>query len=269
MICSSFGVDSAELLDAMGDDVGVRARRRARGGPDGAPAPEAAAGGRLASTPAGPYSCSPMDIFVYYNTPEVADANNCCEHQDYGHISADIFLGTPGLEVIDESAHLPGLYAADGVTLARQPEEDEWLQIETVLTPHRDVVVFLGDSVQQILRDRAYKGTWHRVGKASQERVAVVYKVRPRDDFPWPQMPALLAKIQDKEQICDLLRTASQTAPEAGVAMPHVVPHPRDRTVDGAALARLRSMGFDDERATAALEQHPGDVHAAVASLLA
>ena len=164
MICSSFGVDSAELLDAMGDDVGVRARQRARGGPDGAPAPEAAAaaGGRLASTPAGPYSCSPMDIFVYYNTPEVADANNCCEHQDYGHISADIFVGTPGLEVIDESAHLPGLYAADGVTLAR-----------------------------------------------------------------WT------------------------------------------RAVDGAALARLRSMGFDDERANAALEQHPGDVHAAVASLLA
>ena len=177
-------------------------------------------------------------------------------------------MGTPGLEVIDESAHLPGLYEADGVTLARQPAEDEWLQIETVLTPFSDVVVFLGDSVQQILRDKAYKGTWHRVGKASQERVAVVYKVRPRDDYPWQEMPALIAKIQDKQQICALLRTASNAAPETGAAAPHVVPHPRDRTVDGEALARLRSMGFDDEQSARALELHAGDITAAVASLL-
>ena len=56
----------------------------------------------------------------------------------------------------------------------------EWLSIEHHLTPFRDCVVFLGDSVQRIAGDRTgtYRGTWHRVAKATQERVAVVYKAR-------------------------------------------------------------------------------------------
>ena len=71
----SFRCDGPALLDAMGDAVGVTRRARLRdaaaaesGGMGGGGAGPAQARGGLVGNSRGQFSCSPMDVFVYYNT---------------------------------------------------------------------------------------------------------------------------------------------------------------------------------------------------------
>ena len=39
------------------------------------------------------------------------------------------------------------------------------IDVEDFLEPHRDVVVFLGDTIQRITHDKGYRACWHRVAK--------------------------------------------------------------------------------------------------------
>jgi predicted heme/steroid binding protein len=227
------------------------------------------------------YSCSPMDIFVYYNTDDVIDCTNCCEHQDYGHISGDIYMGVPGLEVIDESAHLPGLYMKDGFSLARPPQEVEWLSIEDHLEPFRDCVVFLGDSIQRIvgvlaatesfstgsfvdLLPGAYKGTWHRVRKNTKTRVATVYKVRPDDDFDWRQLPAILSDVVGRPP--DLRHLLAASKVPDGHGSEDTPPNSPGRYE--AELQVLLGMGMDAGASRSALNAVAGNVEAALTLML-
>ena len=72
--------------------------------------------------------CSPLDVFYYSNDPRCG-APNCDVHVDRGWLSCVPVAAVPGLQL---QSQISG----------------RWLAIEEVLTPYRDVVVFVNMELQ-------------------------------------------------------------------------------------------------------------------------
>ena len=105
-------------------------------------------------------SSSPFDLMFYPNAPEWSEVANSTAHVD-----------SPGLVTVVPCALTPGLAILD-------QRDGRWIEVETLLEPCRDVLVF-GASSLQILSKSAFRAATHEVRKHAKPRLSLVYELRP------------------------------------------------------------------------------------------
>jgi len=108
-------------------------------------------------------SRSPYDLFAYYNDARAAAQVNCHEHVDPGILTCVPCAATPGLELAIDGAW----WAAEAAAVDTPP-----------LRPLADIVVFAGATLAAVT-DGAIPAVVHRVAKAPQPRLSLVYERRP------------------------------------------------------------------------------------------
>lgn len=103
---------------------------------------------------------SPYDLFYYPNNESVANIANCTDHIDPGFITLIPCAPTPGLSIFNT-------------------KDGNWVEIENLLHPSRDLIVFPGKYLQSLTKSY-FPGCAHRVEKAPHSRCSLVYEWRPR-----------------------------------------------------------------------------------------